>query len=137
MEFAKGRFVPKFCKPYRAQTKGKVERLNSYIKGNFYKPLRAQLQGSGIAVTPQVLNSFIFGWIEKTNQRIHGTTKEKPAVRFEEEKKYLQPYIPAKEIIPFQSTNGVKAGSSIPDIDISYYTTLNDYEKCFLGEMYA
>ncbi|HHE05976.1 MAG TPA: IS21 family transposase, partial [Epsilonproteobacteria bacterium] len=81
LDFCKGHFIPKFCKPYRAQTKGKVERSNRYLKENFYIPLKASLKGSTIEITPQLLNSHIFGWIEKTNQRVHGTTGEKPAVR--------------------------------------------------------
>jgi transposase len=37
LDFAKTyKFIPKICKPYRAQTKGKVERFNDYLKGNFF-----------------------------------------------------------------------------------------------------
>ncbi len=36
LEFAKDNFIPKLCKVYRAQTKGKVERFNLYLKRNFY-----------------------------------------------------------------------------------------------------
>ena len=32
LEFAKDNFIPKLCKVYRAKTKGKVERLNLYLK---------------------------------------------------------------------------------------------------------
>jgi len=126
LDFAKGWFVPKFCKPYRAQTKGKVEKLNRYIKENFYIPLRASLKGSGITITPELLNSHIFGWIAKTNERVHATTKEKPSKRLEEERKYLLPYIPKSIKI---ETKKEEITPKIPKIDISYYTQLSDYEK--------
>lgn len=135
LDFSKGWFVPKFCKPYRAQTKGKVEKLNRYIKENFYIPLRASLKGSTIAITPELLNSYIFGWIARTNERVHSTTKEKPSKRFEIEKEYLMPYIPKEvKIKPKKEKNIPK----IPHIDISYYTKLSDYEKELLkGDSYA
>ena len=34
-------FTPRLCRPYRAKTKGKVERFNSYLKGSFVVPLAA------------------------------------------------------------------------------------------------
>ena len=42
MDFTKGLFIPKLCKPHRPKTKGKVERFNSYLKGNFYNPLKSK-----------------------------------------------------------------------------------------------
>jgi len=72
------------------------------------------------------LNSFIFSWIEKTNERIHGTTNQKPKDRLNKERQYLTPYIPpAKEVCKKKEKDIV---SNIPNIDISYYTKLNDYE---------
>lgn len=38
-------FTIKLCKPYRAKTKGNVERFNHYLKNNFYRPLIAKLSG--------------------------------------------------------------------------------------------
>ena len=135
LDFSKGWFIPKICKPYRAQTKGKVEKLNRYIKENFYIPLKASLKGSGISITPELLNSYIFGWIERTNERIHATTKEKPSDRLKIEKSYLLPYIP-KEIK--YNKKKEKSIIKIPNIDISYYTKLSDYEKELLqGVDYA
>jgi transposase len=32
------------CRPYRAKTKGKVERFNGYLKGSFLVPLAATLK---------------------------------------------------------------------------------------------
>jgi transposase len=36
-------FRPKVCRPYRTQTKGKVERFNHYLKNSFVVPLAASL----------------------------------------------------------------------------------------------
>jgi transposase len=33
--------MPRLCRPYRAKTKGKVERFNGYLKGSFLVPLAA------------------------------------------------------------------------------------------------
>lgn len=135
LDFSKGWFVPKVCKPYRAQTKGKVEKLNRYIKENFYIPLKASLKGSGISITPELLNTHIFGWIARTNERIHGTTGEKPSHRLEVEKPYLKRYVPS-----VAKVHPKEAGNTpvIPQIDISYYTKLSDYEQDLLeGVCYA
>jgi transposase len=35
-------FVIKLCRPYRARTKGKVERFNGYLRRSFYVPLVAK-----------------------------------------------------------------------------------------------
>ncbi len=138
LEFAKGYFTPKFCKPNRAQTKGKVERLNGYIKGNFYRPLKASLKHSALAITPQLLNTHIFGWIERTNKRIHATTKERIDKRLIEEKKALRPYLP-KAIKRSTLERERPTTVALPKIDIGYYTTLSDYEQILLhnGDAYA
>ena len=36
-------FTPKVCRPYRAQTKGNVERFNHYLKNSFVVLLAASL----------------------------------------------------------------------------------------------
>lgn len=40
-------FTPRLCRPYRAKTKGKVERFNGYLKGSFCVPLAATLRQAG------------------------------------------------------------------------------------------
>lgn len=39
-------FVPKLCRPYRAKTKGKVERFNGYLRRSF--PLASKLAQAGL-----------------------------------------------------------------------------------------
>ncbi|MBP1208357.1 hypothetical protein JOD97_006449 [Duganella sp. 1411] len=41
-------FRIKLCQPYRAQTKGKVERFNGYLRRSFYVPLASRLGQSGL-----------------------------------------------------------------------------------------
>lgn len=128
LDFAKDNFVPKVCKPYRPQTKGKVERFNRYLKENFYIPLRASLKGSGIEITPELLNTHVFGWVAKTNERIHGTTGKKPSIRLKEEKQYLTPYLP-QQSPPIPKEEIEVSNTHLSKMDITYFTTLSDYEE--------
>ena len=126
LDFSKGWFEPRLCRPYRAQTKGKVERFNRYLKENFYVPLKASLKGSGVTITSDLLNLHIFGWIAKTNERVHATTKAKPADRLQEERKRLQPYRP-KGAAPLNLESS-KTNMSIPSVTIDYRTKLQEYD---------
>ena len=69
----------KTCQPYRARTKGKVERSIRYLKGNFLKGREfADLADLGLQGTL---------WQEEVaNKRIHATTKERPIDLFAQEK---------------------------------------------------
>nr|AVI43229.1 Integrase core domain protein [Klebsiella pneumoniae] len=42
-------FRIRLCRPYRAQTKGKVERFNRYFRESFYNPLLTRMKGTGCA----------------------------------------------------------------------------------------
>ena len=86
-------FKIRLCRPYRAKTKGKVERFNSYLKSNFYRPLVVKLKDANLVITPQVLNDYIYGWLLRANNRIHATTKQKPVLMFEQEKGSLLLYM--------------------------------------------
>jgi hypothetical protein len=76
---------PALCRPYRAQTKGKVENGVKYVKGNFWP---------GIVFSDLLdLNQQAKNWTATVaNVRIHGTTNERPVDRFEVEKQQLQPF---------------------------------------------
>lgn len=85
-------FKPKACRPYRAKTKGKVERFNSYLKSSFITPLAATLKQHGLDLTVDVANGHIGAWLEAVaHQRIHGTTNTKPQVLLEKERFSLLP----------------------------------------------
>lgn len=65
-------FTPRACQPYRAQTKGKVERGMRYVRGNFWP---------GLHFTDLAdLNRQAILWLDRVaNCRRHGTTHQVPA----------------------------------------------------------
>ena len=72
-------FTPRLCRPYRAQTKGKVESGIKYVKRSF---VRGRPFPTWEAMTPMAQE-----WVVTVaDQRIHGTTFRKPAEAFEEER---------------------------------------------------
>ncbi len=79
-------FVIKLCRPYRARTKGKVERFNGYLRRSFYVPLAAQLKQAGLTLDAVTANIQVRLWLrEIANERIHGTTQVRPSQRLQEE----------------------------------------------------
>lgn len=85
-------FRPKVCRPYRAKTKGKVERFNGYLKGSFVTPLAATLKSAGLTLDVPTANAHIGRWLEEVaHRRIHGTTGVMPVVRLAEERQVLLP----------------------------------------------
>jgi len=79
-------FLARACRPYRAQTKGKVENGVRYLKGNFLL---------GLDVTAMILeelNQEALRWVRQTaDLRIHGTTHERPIDRWPAESEALTP----------------------------------------------
>ena len=65
------------CRPYRAKTKGKIERAIGYIKDNF-------LYGRFFSSIDD-LNNQAYQWMEKVNHQEHGTIFEIPYIRLKEE----------------------------------------------------
>lgn len=91
-------FTPRACKPYRAQTKGKDERMVGYIKGNFFVRYRKFESWAH-------LNQLAERWLaEEADQRLHGTLKEVVAERFEGEKPALHPLPPTRYDTAYQET---------------------------------
>lgn len=136
LDFSKHKFIPKLCKPYRAKTKGKVERFNLYLKNNFYKPLRASIKTSGIPIDKYLLNSHIFKWLEFANNKIHDTTKCKPSILLKEELPYLEKLsnqLTKPDISIKEDKKQSKNKQSLENIDISYHTTLSNYEALLRG----
>lgn len=80
-------FVIKLCRPYRAKTKGKVERFNGYLRRSFYVPLDARLKQAGLTLDAVTANTEVRRWLnEVANERIHGTTQMRPSERLLEER---------------------------------------------------
>jgi transposase len=79
-------FTPRLCRPYRAQTKGKVESGIGYVRKNF-------LSGRTADGVPDLQTQFC-GWqAQVANQRVHGTTHQVVAEAWEAEKAHLQPLL--------------------------------------------
>ena len=77
-------FVPKACRPYRARTKGKVERMVGYVKQHFFVRYRAFESFAH-------LNEQLEQWLaQEADQRLHGTVNEVVSVRFAREQPDLQ-----------------------------------------------
>lgn len=78
-------FTPRACKPYRARTKGKDERMVGYIKGNFFVRYRSFESWAH-------LNQLAEQWLrEEADQRVQGTVHEVVAERFLREQPQLGP----------------------------------------------
>jgi len=77
-------FTPRLCRPYRPQTKGKVENGIGYVRKNF-------LCGRE-AVSVSDLSQQAHVWTAQVaNVRLHGTTHRLVNQAWEEEKPHLQP----------------------------------------------
>jgi transposase len=105
---------PRVYRPYRARTKGEVERFNGYLKGSFITPLAA----TG--------NAHIGRWCEEVaHQRIHGTTGEKSARHLAEERLVLLQ-------LPERTTRtthvpGLRTGRALPHESLQH--PLSVYEQ--------
>jgi hypothetical protein len=84
-------FLPRLCRPYRAKTKGKVERFIRYVKGSFWVPFAASMKQAGVKADRHAANAAASRWLrEVANARVHGTTGEVPATRLVDERQTLQ-----------------------------------------------
>jgi len=77
-------FRVRACRPYRAKTKGKVERPVSYVRSSFFY--------GRTFTSDEDLNRQARHWLDHVaNVRIHGTLKERPVDRLEHEQDVLKP----------------------------------------------
>ncbi len=78
-------FTPRACRPYRARTKGKDERMVGYIKHNFFVRYR-QFESF------THMNQLAHTWLtDEADTRLHGTVKEVVRERFLREAPALGP----------------------------------------------
>lgn len=78
-------FTPRACRPYRAQTKGKDERMVGYIKHHFFVRYRGFESFTH-------MNQLALRWLaEEADRRVHGTLKEVVSERFSREAGRLGP----------------------------------------------
>lgn len=106
--------APKACKPYRAQTKGKVERPFRYIRQDFFLARTFR--------NIDDLNAQFDAWrCEIANLRVHATTERVVDEAFAEEKPALKP-LPA---IPYSAVLTVERRVShegMVSVDGNYYS---------------
>lgn len=85
-------FLPRLCRPYRAKTKGKVERFIRYLRESFLVPLMTRLEQRGEMLAVTTANIEVRKWLrDVANVRVHGGTGAVPAERLVEERQALQP----------------------------------------------
>lgn len=70
-------FIPRLCRPYRPQTKGKIESTVKFVKRDFF-------MGGDFASFSDI-NQQLQHWLFRVNASIQGTTHEIPAEKLKEE----------------------------------------------------
>ena len=70
-------FIPRLCRPYRPQTKGKIERTVGFVKKDFF------IGGRFTSFTD--LNSQLKKWLSRVNSIPNGSTHEIPTERYKQE----------------------------------------------------
>lgn len=123
-------FLPRLCRPYRAKTKGKVERFIRYVKASFWVPFATNMKQAGLMADRHGANAAVSRWLrEVANARIHGTTGEVPAARLQQERQDLQP-LPA----PYRGRSVRELPGSAPRKPVmAYQHPLSVYEDLFAG----
>ncbi len=86
-------FIPRLCKPYCPQTKGKIENAIGYMKRDF-------LMGASF-VSLDDMNHQLRQWLSRVNGSVHGTTHEIPVDRLKSENlktlTSIPPYVVRRE----------------------------------------
>src|SRR4029078_3403868 len=70
-------FKPILCRPYKPNTKGKIEKSVDYVKNNFYL-------GTEFRCLEDV-NTKLKTWLGEASTRMHATVKERPIDRMSRE----------------------------------------------------
>jgi transposase len=85
-------FAPRACRPYRAKTKGRVERAVAYLRDSFFYGRTFRDLAD--------LNAQCTAWLHQiANARVHATTHAVPAMRLQEEQPHLRP-LPREPYVP-------------------------------------
>jgi len=87
-------FDIRLCRPYRAQTKGKVESGIKYVRYNFWPTTRF--------IDLADLNGQAQSWSDSVaDLRVHGTTREVPRDRLQKERPHLRALLEYGRLTPF------------------------------------
>ena len=108
-------FEPRLCRPYRAQTKGKVESGVKYFKRNFLagRRFRDDLD----------FNEQLEEWTTTVaDVRVHGTTHERPVDRFARERAALVPAPPGRAFRLEAPLTRVVATDYLVSVDTNRYS---------------
>jgi transposase len=102
------------CRPYRAQTKGKVERPVRYVRQSF-------LYGRSFAGDAD-LNAQVLQWLDQVaNARVHATTQEAPRARFaRDERAHLRPLAsrPYQSLVLVPDTPAATSRPPVPRVPV-------------------
>ena len=113
-------FTPHACRPYRARTKGKDERMVSYIKHNFFQRYRS-------FVSIQEANNLALAWMQQVaDRRLHGTIRQIVAERFKREAPQLMPLPPLRFDTSYRELRLVGFDGYI-DVRGNRYSVPDDY----------
>jgi transposase len=108
-------FQVRLCRPYRAQTKGKVESGVKYIKRNF-------VPGRSFNDLED-FNAQLMGWqAEVADLRTHGTTHQRPIDRFAEEARALTPFAGQRSFLQAMVRERVVAEDWMVTLDTNRYS---------------
>ncbi len=108
-------FEPRLCRPYRAQTKGKVESGVKYLKYNF-------LPGREFVDVVDLSEQLAEWNITIADVRIHGTTHERPIDRFQAERAHLVPTAGHPSYAHEGRYSRIVASDSLVSFQTNYYS---------------
>ena len=106
-------FQVRACRPYRAKTKGKVERPVSYLRSSFFY--------GRTFTSDSDLNAQAQHWLDTVaNVRIHGTLKERPIDRLARELGDLKPLAlrPYRSYVLAAEVKKKRTQTHVPRIDV-------------------
>jgi len=113
-------FTMRACRPYRARTKGKDERMVGYTRHHFFVRYRSFESFAH-------LNQLAEQWLrEEADRRFHGTVKEVVAERFAREAPYLIP-LPGRRYDTSYLEHRVVAWDGYIDVRGNRYSVPDDY----------
>jgi transposase len=107
-------FRVRACRPYRAKTKGKIERPVRYVRSSFFY--------GRTFTSDSDLNHQAQHWLDHVaNVRIHATVKERPVDRLERERGLLTPLAqrPYRSyVLPPNATEKKRRSRPVPHLDV-------------------
>jgi transposase len=107
--------TPKACGPYRARTKGKTESGVKYVKRNALAGRDFEDFGA--------MEKHLEQWMAEADERVHGTTHERPRERYEREEKAALRPLPSRPVPSRQQRLKRKvANDALVDVDTVRYS---------------